>query len=382
MSTEAVSAPAPAVAAPPAPAEDILVPPNPISDEPQPAPEKAPEPVKADKPAEKLSARDALKAAAEKVEKQDAADTNAKEKPVEAKPVDKARDETGKFAPKAGESEKVAAPVVAKPVELDKSVPHNEAPARFSPEAREKWATADETVRAETHRALKELEQGHAKYKQDATDFEPFREFHALAKEKNVDAAAALRQYVGIDQLLAKDFRAGIERICQNKGLKLEDFAAHVLKNPVTPQQQQATAREQALEAKIAALEAKFNGVSTVVTEQQSKTLEAEVEAFAVDKPHFAELSEQIASHIANDGLSLPEAYDKALKDAQALAQRLGFIPKTETAPIVPDVDLEAQTLRGQKSIAGAPSAGSAPASQKPSPNIKAALLRAMATAA
>lgn len=377
MSTEAVSAPA--VVAPPAPAEDILVPPNPISDEPQPAPEKAPEPVKADKPAEKLSAREALKAAAEKVEKQESA---TKEKPAEAKPVEKARDETGKFAPKAGEPEKVAAPVVAKPVELDKSVPHNEAPARFSPEAREKWATADETVRAETHRALKELEQGHAKYKQDATDFEPFREFHALAKEKNVDAAAALRQYVGIDQLLAKDFRAGIERICQNKGFKLEDFAAHVLKNPVTPQQQQATAREQALEAKIAQLEQKVNGVGSTLTEQQTKTYEAEVEAFSADKPAFAELSEQIASYIANDGLSLPEAYDKALKDAQALAQRLGFIPKTETAPIVPDVDLEAQTLRGQKSIAGAPSAGSAPASQKPSPNIKAALLKAMATAA
>lgn len=374
MSTEIAATPS-TIVPPPAVADDIASPPQPIRDEPQTAPE-TPEPVKTDKTAEKLSARDALKAAAAKVEKQEAGD-----KTDEVKPSDKARDETtGKFKAAEPAKEAKAAPdVEAKPA-LDKSISHNEAPSRFSPEAKAKWAEADETVRAETHRAIKELEQGHAKYKQDATDFEPFREFHKLAREKNVDVSYALKQYVGIDKLLAEDFRAGIERICENKGIKLEDFAQHVLKNPVTPQQQQATARERALEAKIADLEKKITGVDSVITQQQSRTFEAEVEAFARDKPLFDELSEVIVSHIANNGLSLQDAYDKAVADAQAMAQRLGFIPKTVTAAI-PDADLEAQTLRGQKSIAGAPSAGSAPATTKPSPNIKAALLRAMSVA-
>jgi hypothetical protein len=378
MSTEIASTPTVA-APPPADVNEILVPPNPISDEPPQADQK-PE-VKEKQPEKPLSARDALKAAAEKIDKQE---TGAKDKAAEEKPTDKARDETGKFksAEPAKEPGKDAEKVEAKP--LDKTVPHNEAPSRFSPEAKAKWAEADETVRAETHRAIKELEQGHAKYKQDATDYEPFREFHKLAREKNVDPVAALRQYVGIDQLLASDFKAGIERICANKGISLKEFATQVLNQPADKAEQESSAYVRRLEAQIAeqgkqlaAVAQKVNGVDTHISEQQNKAFEAEVETFAADKPLFNELSEVIVSHIANNGLSLQDAYDKALSDAQAMAQRLGFIPQAQAATI-PDADLEAQTLRGQKSIAGAPSAGSAPATHKPSPNIKAALLRAM----
>lgn len=383
MSTEIAAPAAVSAPAPVADVNEIIVPPNPINTEPNPGAGDKPEPVKADKaPAEKpLSAREALKAAAAKVEKQEA-------------DADKPRDEaTGKFKAKEGEADATAAKAEAKPAEkpTDKpaeKAPHHEAPSRFSTEAKAKWETVDDSVRAETHRALKELEQGHAKYKQDATDFEPFREFHKLAKEKNVDAAAALKQYVGIDQLLASDFKAGIERICANKGISLKEFAAHVLNQPADKAEQESSAYVRKLEVKIAeqgqqlaAVVQKLNGVDSHISEQQNKTFEAEVADFAKDKPLFDELSDEIIAHIANNGLSLTEAYDKALGDAQAMAQRLGFIPQASSAPTA-DVDLEAQTLKGQKSIAGAPSAGSAPATQKPSSSVKDAIKRAIQAAA
>lgn len=373
MSVEAITS---SPAAPPPAVDEILTPPNPIIDEPNPGAGDKPEPVKADKaPAEKpLSARDALKAAAEKLEKQD----------TEAKPdaAQKARDETGKFAAKDDKAtDKVAEPVKAdaKPkVEVDKTAPHYEAPSRFSPDAKAKWTEVDESIRAETHRAIKELEQGHAKYKEDATNYEQFREFHKLAKDTNTDPVTALRQYVGIDKLLSENLVAGLERICANKGLSLKEVAAHVMGQPADKAESQSAATIRALEAKIAKIEQSVGSVTGHLTDQQARTANEEVAAFAKDKPLFDELSEQIVSHITNNGLSLPEAYDRAVSDAQALAQRLGFIPKTDAAPPASDVDLVAQTQRGQKSITGAPSAGSAPVTQKPSSSIKDAIRRAM----
>jgi hypothetical protein len=374
MSVEAITS---SPSAPPPAVDEILVPPSPIIDEPNPGAGDKPEPVKADKaPAEKpLSARDALKAAAEKLEKQDA----------DAKPdakAEKARDETGKFAAKEGE--KIADPKAAeaKPkVEPDKTAPHYEAPARFSTDAKAKWTEVDESVRAETHRAIKELEQGHAKYKEDATNYEQFREFHKLAKDTNTDPVTALRNYVGIDKLLSENLVAGLERICTNKGISLKEVAAHIMGQPADKVQSQSAAEIRQLKAELAEIKQSVGTVTGHLTEQQSRTAADEVAVFAKDKPLFDELSDKIVSHITNDGLSLQAAYDKAVSDAQALAQRLGFIPKTEAAPLVPDVDLVAQTQRGQKSIAGAPSAGSAPASQKPSSSIKDALRRAMQSA-
>jgi hypothetical protein len=93
------------------------------------------------------------------------------------------RDEKGRFKAK---EQTAASTEEQKPLEAgaDKTktpvadkVPggHAEPPARFSADAKAAWATAPEAVRAETHRALKELSDGLSQYQQV---FEPLKPFY------------------------------------------------------------------------------------------------------------------------------------------------------------------------------------------------------------
>lgn len=386
--SEAAIATAEAAAPPPAAVEEIPVAPQPIRDEPHSEAEVKPEPGQAKEPPaeKKLTAREALEKAAAKVGKDEAAPKG--EKSAETKTAaEKARDETGKF--KAGEKLDADGKPIdpAKAVDAkatDKAAPHHQAPTRFSADAKAEWDKLPEPVKAETHRAIRELEQGHQKYKEAAANYEPFREFHALAKEVGADPAAALKEYVGIDRLLGQNFVAGLERIAANKGLDLKSVAREILGAEAGKPQQTAEGQTVAeLRREIADLKRGLTGISGNLQQRDRASAETEalkhVEAFAqrADKPHFAELSDAIAQHIANDGLSLEDAYDRAFETAQSLAASLGFIPKpANTGPSA--ADLEAQTQKGQKSIAGAPSAGSAPAAHKPSSSIRDALRRAI----
>ena len=345
--------------------------------------------------------RDTLKAAAAKVE-------GETDKPAgEVKPQP-SRDQTGKFAkgeaaadPKAAGSQTTDPKTAERPApKVDASVPHAQAPARFSPDAKAEWDKLPESVKAETHRALRELEQGHGKYKESATRYETsYKEFDALAKQFNADPKKVLQEYVGIDRLLGENFVGGLQRIAENKGVDLKEVARQILgadaQRP-SAQQQPGQGQPQAgqfppeaaavirnLQQTVQRLEQQVTGVTSHVSEQARSSAEraamSEVEAFAANRPYFNELSEQIAAHITNDGLSLEQAYDTAFNNAQAMARSLGFIPQPAAASAA---DLEAQTLKGRKSIAGAPSAGSSPAAHKPSSSIRDALRKAISQAA
>jgi len=368
--------------------------PNPIHTEPQ-NPEAGDKPAapadKAAAPEKKPSIRDSIDRAAAKVAEKDTATATTTDK---AKPLSStegaARDDKGKFAPKAADATaETAKPATdaAKPdaTAAKPSATHNiaEPPARFSTDAKAAWATAPDPVKAEVHRAVKELEAG---IKQHADNYAPFKEFHDLAKSVNVDAAKALREYVNIDKMLGENFDAGLQRIFQNKGVDPRQWAAKVL-GQQAPAQQPGAQQQQAqpnaevvqLRQHIARLEQQIGGVSTHIQAQQTQTVEQEIAAFRSHPDHalFDELSTDIAAHIKNNGLSLQDAYDKAVAEAQDKARRLGFIAQPAAAPAPPPV--EAQTLRaGLKSIAGAPSAGSAPATHKPSSSIKESIRRAM----
>src|SRR6185312_10569451 len=124
----------------------------------------------------------------------------------------------------------------------------------------------------------------------------------------------------------------------------------------------------------LAAIKEQVGGVTGHIQQQQEATVMSQIEAFTKDHPRFDELSDDIAFFLqhkrAND---LQEAYE--------LAERLKPAPvKASLSPVIPEQP-EAHTLRGQKSVAGSPSAGSSPAKGKPSPSIKEALQRALAKA-
>lgn len=356
---------------------------NPISTEREPAPEP-----KADEPAKPISAREALAKAAEKV--------NAADKPADkAAPVQSegaTRDETGKFAPKAGDTAKPADATQATPaadpakVAPTTATPASDAPARFSPDAKAAWVTAPEPVKAEVTRAIKEMEAGIEKHRASAEAFEPVRRFHEMAKQGGTTLDKALEAYVGMEEAIRADVDAGrvpvrgLEAVCNNFGMSLRQVAEFVLGQApdAVASQSDATVRE--LKAEIAALKQQVGGVTQTFAQQRESATIEQITAFASKPEHarFDELADDIA-------FFLQSGKTQDLSEAYALAERLNPAPAAsapQTAAIpAPAPDLTAQTRKGSLSITGAPSPGSNPANRQPSSSIKDALRKAQVLA-
>jgi len=325
------------------------------------------------------TARSAIDRAFAALEAREKGDTTAA---ADLKPEggDRERNPDGTF--KARTDDTAAKPVVdtkqaSKPEDAatadpTKATNFNEAPARFSADAKAQWATAPEAVRAEATRAIKELEGGIEQYRQT---FEPYREFDKQLKTNGQTFKEVFDHYTGIEQLLAKSPLQGLDRICQNMGFSLREIAAHVMGQPADQQatQQESVIRE--LRQELAGLKQELGGVSTTIKSQQEKTVLTQIEQFAADKPRFEELSHDIAFFIQSGrAKDLQEAYD--------LAERLNPAPQTlapaPAATAAQQAD-PAQTRKGQLSTTGAPSSGSNPANRKPPASARDAIDRAFA---
>lgn len=228
-----------------------------------------------------------------------------------------------------------------------------EAPSRFSADAKTAWAAAPEPVKAEIHRAVRELEAGIEQYRQR---WEPLKPFDDLARQSNTSIEAALTNYIGIEQLIARDPIAGFERVAQNMGLSLRDIAAHVMGQApdAVASQQDATIRE--LRGELAALRQELGGVTTSIRSDKEQAVFRQIEDFAKTAPRFDDLASDVAFFIesgrAND-----------LKEAYALAERLNPVPQpasTPAASAAPET-IAAQNRKGRLSLSGSPGAGSSP---------------------
>lgn len=380
----AESEPAPVVdevVAPPSPVDTAPPTPEPVKDEPKPAEKPAP---KDEKP---LSSRDALKAAAERVEKEAKDKPDSKPKPVEAGP---ARDETGKFAPKEGEkpAEKPVQADPAKPAPVEAPKPAasaHAAPVRFSPDAKAVWETAPEPVRAEVARMEREMSQGLEKYKADATEFESVRPFHEMAKQSGTTLAQAMSNYVNMEKLIRSDPGRGFLELCKNAGIdpkKMGEFlSGQQTEGGDAPETAGLKGQSQALQQRIDQLEAQIG-------ELKSAPVQAQVQEFASKNPLFHLLSNDIAQELQGmrergETPDLPRAYEAAKQKYPELAA--AHTPAPAQIPPepskVPAPAPAAHTDKGTKSIAGAPTPGSDPVSRQPSSSIKDALRRAAAQA-
>jgi hypothetical protein len=286
----------------------------------------------------------------------------------EPKPVAK-RTPDGKFA-KADEADIGEKPDADKPA----ATAFPDPPTRFSADAKAAWATAPDPVKAEVHRAIRELEQGHEKYKASAQAYEDIKEYDALAKQTGTTLKAALSNYVGIDALLRKDPIAGLERICGNLKLSLRDVAAHVMgqKPDEMASKHERTIAE--LRQTVQQLQRQVGGVTKSIEQQRSEAIVQNVATFAASHPRFDELSEAIHQEIGH-GYDLATAYERAerLNPAPAAAR-----PATKEIP-AEKPDIAAQTRKGSLSVHGAPRSGSDPANRKPPSSAQESIERAFA---
>ncbi|ESZ37558.1 hypothetical protein [Mesorhizobium sp. L2C067A000] len=358
-------------------ADPVVTPPAPVSSEPTKADPK-PEPKVEEKKAP--TAREALKAAAEKV-KTDEAEAAKKTPPVQTKPAEKTLPEP---KPAKVEAETAAKPAetVTKPEAKPGTTSHAEAPARFKSDtaAMAEWEKAPEPVKAAVHRSIRELEAGIEKHRVSADEFEKVRDFHDLATKNNTTMRDAMTRYTNLERTLLSDPLKGIEAVCDYAGISLRQLAAHVMGQKPDEVQGQYDATVQQLKREIDTLKQSVGGVTSTMQQQHVATVDAQVQKFAAENPRFEELAEDIAFFLkAGRTKDLAEAYKLAEKlnpDAAAPAATVQAAPQTRTAP-----DPQAQTLKGSKSITGAPSAGSDPATKRASTSIKDSLRRAVAQA-
>ena len=318
--------------------------------------------------------------------------------PVEAKPEPKAeakpeakperaRGPDGKFL--SAEPAKGAKPDGDKPAEGNPEAKDEkklnghfaDPPTRFSPDAKTAWKDAPEPVRAEVHRAFREMEQGIAKLRDDATAYADLKDYDALAKQHGTTIRATMDQYLRLSQTLqSRDPMPAIQELLRHAGMTVQDLVAHV--SGQQPEQASAGAAREIMELRnqVGQLQQQLQGelgqVKSTLQQQEAQGLLGHIQQFASDKPRFDELSMEIAAQV-RAGYSLDEAYVRA--------ERLNPLPAASSPPAAAQTgappaaaqpgrhDPMAQT-RGSLSITGAPAAGSDPRNRGPSPTTRAAL--------
>jgi hypothetical protein len=342
----------------------------------------------AEKPAEKpapKSTHDAIREANERVKAKLA--TEAKEKAAPAPKAEpkapepkqetaaeaRARSEDGKFASKEPVQAKEAAPTTT---EAPKPAsPAREAPARFSPDAKAEWEAAPERVKAEVHRAIRELEDGHQKYKESAERFEKVREYDELARKNGREGVhESLKQVVELEQAFQRSPIEGFQKVADHFGISMRAVAAHIMgQDPQSTATQQDQTIQQ-LRAELQELKTSVGTITKSAEEQKTNEVMSKVTEFAQSKPRFDELASDIEFFLSS-------GRTKDLAEAYTLAERLNPAPSAPAPAPEPTPAPQPQPLSqaGNKSITGAPATGSDPAlPQGPVPTSREALRKAL----
>lgn len=309
---------------------------------------------------ETLKAKEADKAKAETTSKPvEKAEAKAPEpKPADTKP---ARAEDGKFAakesadPKSVEQRAVQGQTEGNQTSEGRK-PHHDAPARFNEFGKRDWANTPDSVKEETYRAFRELEEGHKKYKDSADRYEKVREFDDLARKNGREGVhESLKQIVEIENAFARDPIDGLKRVTDHFGINLQAVAAHIVGQNPNQQVAEAHSRIQELESKIQQME----------FERKAPDIVAE---FAASHDRFDELSEVIATLLkTGTAKDLEAAYELAsvLKaPASNAAQHSQPLIPAESAPA--QTQAPALNPAGSKSVSGGPGNGISPASRQP----------------
>jgi hypothetical protein len=92
------------------------------------------------------------------------------------------------------------------------------------------WDEAPNVVRAEVSRMERELTAGFAKHRAAAVRDASIAEFHNMAVKGRTTLKEALSRYVNMGNQLRTDPVKGLEIICQNVGMSLQEVAAKVLR--------------------------------------------------------------------------------------------------------------------------------------------------------
>ncbi|WP_273727481.1 hypothetical protein [Brucella gallinifaecis] len=269
----------------------------------------------------------------------------------------------------------------------------NEAPQRFHDVAKQEWGNTPESVRAEVHRSITELENGLTKYRQSHEKYEAIREYDELATTHGTTVKDALANYTGIERLLHQDPFAALEQIVANVAahkrwtnpdgsqVTFRDLAGHYLNQPAdrVASRQDSVIRQ--MSEQIAQLTNRSAAFEQSMQENRLRETQALLQDFAKEHPRVEELADDIAFLIESKRVStLQEAYELADRMNPSKAPLTQVSETTKENPAA-QTRTEARPVNpaGVKSISGAPTAGSDPRSAgKPSNTAREALQKAL----
>lgn len=299
-------------------------------------------------------------------------EAKAEEKPKEeAKPDDKPakdRAEDGKFKAKVEPDADADPSVEAK----TKPTAYKEAPGGFDDAAKKEWEATPESVRGAVHRRTKELESGIEKYRGVVAEYEPVRQYAEMAKASGTTLDAALKNYVGAEQLLRTNPIVGLESIVANLGLKgqngqpitFRQIAQAYLQR--TPEQ----AQNASLQAQVQMMQRQQQEQAQVMQRNQAMTAaQTEWQAWSGENHDAAQYEDAIAEVLREYPANANIPIKKRLSDAWAIVKARNPSAAHPGAQAVAHTDHAPETATSQKpnpagqlGIRGAP--GGKPTSQ------------------
>jgi hypothetical protein len=282
---------------------------------------------------------------------------------LKKRPADQPRGDRGQFAPRQQDVPRQQNPQPgqqqapqARP--LPEGTPYRDPPQRFSEKAKQDWAAAPESVRADIHRMHQEFNGAYQQYRADHEAMNPIRHFQEMATSHGTTLQRALSNYVAMETKLRQDVIGGLDIIVNNlnlqtpegRKLNLRDIAYHVLnQSPEQHKLVQTSNAQNAQSQQIGQLHQMVNslaqGIQQMQTAQQFSYTRSAVDQFADAHPRFDELGDLIENEL-KFGFDLETAYRRAelLRPGTHAAQT-----RNSTT---------AQTRPIDRSISGAPDAG------------------------
>lgn len=343
------------------------------------------EPAEPDEPKKPESRMDAIKRAAEDIEKGGKKEEpEAEKQPEKAEKAEKVEPE-GDPKPAAEKPETEAqrrVPLSALSEEdrkaaLDRMTPDqrrkyelNQTPAPdiLIPAAKEKWANVPGEVKGEIARIMKE----HDSEVSAAREFiQPLIKYHQMAQQTGTTVHEALERYVNMEQQLRHDPAQGFRALLQNMQMEPTEAIGQILRafnvNPQALAQHMAQnpqayftqapkqAQQQPEDPRIAQLEQRL-------AQTQADHVRATViEPFKASHPRYAELEHHIASFLKSDmipsSLGLYERLEVAYDMAARISPASSYKAPEPTQDLAPSERAVASDLGG-KSVRGAPSSG------------------------
>lgn len=352
-------------------------------------------PTEKGEPEKPKSRREALEAAANKVDAdvKTPAEKPAPEKKPEADQEEPAAD--GKGTPEGKEKPEPATdakpadkPEAKTPEQIEQekaeAKKYSTPPRRFLPKAQQTWANTPNAVKADVYRMERELEDQNRSTMEMRQEQQKLAPYADMAKKGGITLDQALERYVGMESLLRENPVKGIAELLRNVGMTPQQYAQIVSQN--SPQYQ-AMMMQRAAQAQPKPQEApEVTQLRDQLSQERAARVQAEVIApFAARHPRFSELQEDIAFFLNSGRIPSNIAPNERLEAAYDMAERIN--PRSVSSPASPAADATGQIAQtanpraGTASVRGAPSAGSSGnAARRGKMSRKAAIEAAMAS--